>query len=128
MQSNHILVAEDESHLRLVISMVLKQKGFDVTIAKNGLEAFFKVVESYDIFHPVQLLIVDVQMPQLDGLGLIDWLHKEHYEIPVIAISGYGNNDLVAELNCRGCTEYMNKPFVPEEILSRVEKVLSCNN
>lgn len=124
MDSPHILIAEDEKHLRVVLSMLLKQEGFDVSEAADGLEAFFKVVDSYDISRPIQLVILDIQMPQLDGLELMDWLREEHYDIPVIAISGYGNNDLVAELTCRGCTEYIDKPFVAEEILNRIEKVL----
>ena len=44
----------------------------------------------------------------------------------IIVISGYGNNELVAELTCRGCTEYLDKPFNLQEMLARVEKVLAA--
>ena len=126
MSGKHILIAEDEQHLRHVMCLLLRQAGFQVSIAEDGIEAFCKIVECNDSANPVHLVITDIFMPKIDGLQLIDWLHDEEFDIPVIAISGYGNNDLMADLHCRGCTEYLDKPFIPEEMLDRVEKVLTA--
>lgn len=125
MNHEHLLVVEDEKNLRIVISMLLKQKGYKVTEASNGLDALHKLVELHNYSdNPIQLIVLDIQMPELNGLEMIDWLKNEGFNIPVVAISGYGNNDLIAELNCRGCLDYLNKPFVPEQILSKIDKIL----
>ncbi len=127
MNEKHILIAEDEHHLRLVMCLLLRQAGYQVTIAEDGVEAFCKIVECSESNNPVHLVITDIIMPKIDGLELIDWLHAEKFDIPVIAISGYGNNRLLADLRCRGCIEYLDKPFILEEMLDRIDKVLEVH-
>ena len=126
MDGKHILIAEDEHHLRLVMCLLLRRAGYQVSIAEDGVEAFCKILEYSESNNPVHLVITDIFMPKIDGLELIDWLQAEQLDIPVIAISGYGNNRLLADLRCRGCTEYLDKPFIPEEMLDTIDKVLEA--
>lgn len=126
MSDKHILIVDDEPHLRVVMCLLLRQAGFQVSVAEDGVDAFCKIVECGGDSNPVHLIITDVFMPKVDGLELIDWVQHEQLGIPVIAISGYGNNDLIEDLRHRGCTEYLDKPFIPEDMLNRVEKVLAA--
>ncbi|MEW6500184.1 MAG: response regulator [Thermodesulfobacteriota bacterium] len=122
MIAPRILIAEDEKHIRLALSLLLRQQGYEVEMAADGGEAFRRL--SHPDAPPFHLLITDLQMPELDGLELIDRLTARKITIPVIVITGYGNR-LVADMALsRHCAAYLDKPFQPAEILRRVADVL----
>jgi phosphoserine phosphatase RsbU/P len=127
MAAVHVLIAEDEKHVRLTLGLTLRQAGYRVTMAENGLEAFGIIGECAGGPGRVDLLITDIQMPQLDGLALMDRLRENGIQVPMVGITGLGDRQLSAELQRRGCREYLGKPFTPGEVLSRVEKVLEQN-
>lgn len=124
---SHILIADDEKHIRLALDLVLRQAGFQVSVAIDGLEAFETVVRHAGGNNPVTLIITDIFMPRIDGLEFLDLLNERGFAIPVIVITGYGNSELILRLRTRGFAGYLDKPFAPEEILSRVAKVLEEN-
>ncbi|MDA8164857.1 MAG: SpoIIE family protein phosphatase [Desulfobacteraceae bacterium] len=124
MNPTHILIAEDEKHARLTLSLTLRQAGYRISVAGNGREALEAITASTRGPEPVELLISDIQMPDLDGLGLMDGLRQRGIAIPVIGISGFGDKNLLMELLRRGCRDYLDKPFTPEEVVARVAKVL----
>jgi CheY-like chemotaxis protein len=124
---SHILIADDEKHTRLALDLVLRQAGFQVSVATDGHEAFETVIRQAGGKNPVTLIITDVFMPRIDGLKLLELLNNQGFAIPVIVITGYGNSELILKLRSRGFAGYLDKPFVPEEILSRVSKVLEEN-
>jgi CheY-like chemotaxis protein len=119
-KNKHVLVADDEKHTRLAISLVLRKSGFKVSVADNGLDALARVQgqESFD------LLVVDVQMPGLTGPELIGELEKINLELPILMISGYRDSEVLSGLLMKGCVDYLEKPFEPEQFMSSVEKVL----
>ena len=123
MTSLHILIAEDEKHTRLALNLVLRQAGFSVILAINGLDAYEKI-QQQPANHPISLIITDFKMPELDGLGLIDKLQRAGIPIPIMVITGYGDPELLRQLHKRGCASYIDKPFIPTEVLSRVASVL----
>jgi sigma-B regulation protein RsbU (phosphoserine phosphatase) len=124
MAPSHILIIEDEKHARLTLSLALRQAGYRISLAGNGKEALEMIEASVRKPEPLDLLISDIQMPELDGLEMIDRLQEQGISIPVIGISGFGDKELVVELLRRGCRDYLDKPFTPEEVVARVEKVL----
>ena len=69
---------------------------------------------------PIDLLILDIQMPGVTGMELLDDLNRLRIEIPVFVITGYGDKAMVVELLRRGCREYLDKPFEDQEFLCRV--------
>lgn len=128
MKNVHILIAEDEKHTRLALRLVLRQAGFNVLETCNGSEAFTKITNHPLATCPINLIITDIKMPSLDGLGLIDKLRESKITIPIMVITGYGDNNLMRRLQKRGCAAYIDKPFIPEEVLSRVRTVLHQQN
>lgn len=125
MAGEHILVAEDEKHARLSLALILRQSGFRVTVAEDGLDALGKIEEAAQGMSPVELLLTDIQMPRLTGLELLERLRQQGIELPVVGITGFGDKELVVELLRRGCGEYLDKPFTPEEVVNRVAQVLA---
>jgi len=123
MTSPRILIAEDEKHTRLALHLVLRQAGFSVILASNGLDAFEKIRQQ-PASHPISLIITDLKMPELDGLALIDKLHGAGIPIPIMVITGYGDKELRRQLHKRGCASYIDKPFIPAEVLARIANVL----
>jgi FixJ family two-component response regulator len=124
MSDVHILIAEDEKHVRHSMGLALRMAGYQVTMAEDGQEALDRLLELAAGSAPVDMLITDIQMPRLDGLLLLDNLKDKGIAIPVVGITGFGDKELVVELLRRGCRDFLDKPFAPGDILSLVEKVL----
>ena len=114
-----ILVVEDDTEVRSMLKDYLTFLGYDTDIAADGLEGLNKIKETnYD------LVITDIAMPYVSGIGIISILKKDHPNIPVIAITGYGYHaeELAQEKNA---DFIMGKPFDVQELKEAVEKLLS---
>ncbi len=122
----HILVAEDEAHTRLSLSVLLKRAGYRVTSVSDGtkaLELMMKSAEGGADF--IDLLMTDMQMPELGGLELLRSLKAKGIRTPVLAFTGFGDKEMVVELLREGCEDYIDKPFGEDDLLKRIEKLFS---
>jgi serine phosphatase RsbU (regulator of sigma subunit) len=124
IEKKHIFLVEDELHLRLTLSLILRKAGFRVTAAEDGSKALKLLQELKIRSEKVDMLVTDIQVPGLTGIQIIDGIKKMDLEIPCLVITGYGSKDTVIELMRKGCSEYLDKPFEPEEFLKRVNIVL----
>ncbi len=124
MDKKHILIAEDEYHNRMTLSLILKMSGYEVTEAENGLIALKKLEEMQKQGRLPDLLITDIQMPEITGMELIDRLRESNIRVPVLVMTGYGDKETVIELMRKGCSEYIDKPFGPDEMSERIRRVL----
>ncbi len=115
-----ILVAENNIKFQGVMRLILERHGFEVMVCSDGIEAK-KAIDQ----NPVDLIISDYMMPNMDGLQLLKALKKEGKDIPFILITGYGSIDSTMEAIKLGTTEYLTKPFDPEEIVLAVQKALN---
>jgi DNA-binding NtrC family response regulator len=115
-----ILVADDDRIQLSILKRKLQKHGFEVITCKDGREAKEEVERN-----PVDLVIADYMMPNMDGLELLDALRKDGVEIPFIIITAYGDIDSMMEAFKLGVTEYLNKPFDPDELVITVQKALN---
>lgn len=120
----HILFADDEEETRKSFTTMLEMTGYQVTGAANGKEALDKIVASLESDAKVDLLITDIRMEGMSGIELMDELAKRKISVPTLAITGYGDKQLIVELMRRGCLEYIDKPFEATELLDRVAAIL----
>ena len=120
-----ILVAEDEPHCRFGISVALRGAGYEVIEASDGDEALAAVLRSKGEQKPLDLLILDIQMPRLDGFGVLDELAKREIAIPTLIITGHGDRQTLVDLLRRGCADYVDKPFAPDELLDAVKRAIN---
>ncbi|DAB31956.1 MAG TPA: DNA-binding response regulator [Sulfurospirillum sp. UBA11407] len=114
-----ILVLEDNETLALGICHVLKTAGYAVDILSDGVEG--KQVLEYE---PYDLLVLDLGLPNLDGIDLLQSLRKEQSKIPVLIISARDKLDQKILGFESGADDYLCKPFALEEVVVRVNALL----
>jgi CheY-like chemotaxis protein len=119
-----ILLAEDEEGVRELISHILTQQGFKVLEASNGHEALEVCRQHHSELH---LLITDLIMPRMSGRELADQITALRPEVAVLFISGYTDDALVRRGETFGRTGFLQKPFVPSELLQKVRQLLDAN-
>jgi DNA-binding NtrC family response regulator len=124
MKIKRILVVEDEEQTRRSLTIVLEEAGYRVDDAKNGLEALKKFFALENGASSIDLILSDIVMPGMSGLELIDEVRKERLTLPIVVITGYRDNKMTAQLQQRGCLDYIDKPFEPHELVERVARVL----
>ena len=115
----NILVVDDDMSVRTTFSSVLRQEGYRVTAVKNGYEAIKAIdEESFD------LALVDLGMPGMDGIEVLEKIKTRRPQTRVIIFTGYGSITTAVEAMRKGATDYLNKPFSPEELKAGVKKAL----
>lgn len=118
MMNRRILIAEDDKDIVELLRLYLENEGYEVIAAKNGLEALEQIKEKQ-----VDLALVDIMMPQMNGYELIKEMRKTH-RIPMIILSAKdADSDKIIGLNI-GADDYVAKPFNPLEILARINSNL----
>ena len=124
MFKKHILVADDEQNTLLTMQFILEVADYRVTTVENGQEALDKILRYKNTENSIDLLITDIQMPGLTGLELMGELHRLKVDMPLLAITGYGNRELTVELMNRGCDKCLDKPIDEEELVKSVAALL----
>lgn len=117
--SRKVLVADDEAHILHVVSMKLRNAGFEVLTAVDGEEALDLCTSEKP-----DLLITDYQMPYLTGLELCKKLRDSGREIPALLLTARGFDIEAAEMTDAGIAAVLAKPFSPREVLARVTELL----
>lgn len=120
-QSPYILVAEDEVGQAEILKYNLEQAGFIVGVATNGQAACDMVEEKTP-----DLLILDWMMPEMSGIKVMRWLksHDETKNLPVIMLTARGEEDDKLHSFDVGVDDYVVKPYLPSELIARVQAVL----
>jgi len=114
----HVLVVEDDQDIAFAVREYLLSQGYQVSVAENGQVALEVVAES-----DIDLAIVDVMMPVMDGITFVMNVRKSH-DFPVIMLSAKSEEtDKILGLNM-GADDYVTKPFRPLELLARVNSQL----
>lgn len=115
-----ILVVDDDKQVRGYLSKVLSEVGgFSIDVAETAEEAHKKIqAATYD------LVLVDLKLPDMDGLQLITEIVTFKPEILTVLITGHASIDSAVEAMKRGASDYLTKPFDLEEMLARLRKVL----
>lgn len=117
-----ILLVEDEENLHEALKLNLELEGYEVTSAFTGSEALQKVQDEY-----FDLLILDVMLPELDGIAVTETIRVQNNEVPILILSAKNaSSDRVLGLK-KGADDYLTKPFNLEELLLRVQKLIDKN-
>lgn len=122
--SRNILIADDSVFFRTKLSAILIEAGHQVTFASDGREVIAKLKENPS---GVDILILDLQMPHIDGFGVLEWMKENGCagKFPVLAVTGvYEPNDVLERLKALGAKGLMTKGFTPEQVIHRINRIL----
>jgi two-component system cell cycle response regulator DivK len=116
-----ILVVDDFDDTRLLLRTWLQKKGFHVVEAENGNRA----VAAAESNRP-DLIIMDVEMPELDGLSATRKIRKlkNFAAVPIVAVSAYGADQYRDHALAAGCDEYVSTPFEPDELEKLIRSLI----
>jgi CheY-like chemotaxis protein len=118
-----ILLVDDDEQLRTMLFKVLSRAGYEVRLARDGIEA----TRSY-CGQPADLIITDLIMPEKEGLEMIREIRRDHPQARIIAMSGggrTGNINCLEVARALGAQSVLEKPFSHQEVLEAVRKVLA---
>ncbi len=115
-----ILVVDDDDSIRRYIAKLLGQSGYDVETASNGKDA----VNFLRTGDEVSLVILDILMPEMDGLETLNEIRKLAGDVPVLMLSALGQTNIIVKAMKAGATDYLVKPFEEEELELAITKSL----
>lgn len=116
---NKVLIVDDEANIRLVLSAMLKKEGYGVATAADGLEAL-QILKAGRI----DVVITDLKMPNLDGMGLLNCIMEKYPGLPVIIITAHGAVKTAVEAIKKGAQDYIEKPFESDDLKSVIFKAI----
>jgi DNA-binding NtrC family response regulator len=116
---NKILIVDDELNMRLVLQAMLKKEGYAVTTASNGMEAL-KILK----VDQMDIVVTDLKMPKLDGMGLLGEIIRDYPSIPVIIITAHGTIATAVDALKKGAFDYITKPFEQDELKQVIQKAV----
>ena len=124
----NVLIVDDSTPMRAVIKKVVKASGFNlgrIFEASNGKEALDLLEREW-----LDLVLTDYNMPEMDGLELLDEMKKNEslMSIPVVVITTEGSKQRVEEFLDKGALAYIKKPFSPEEIKHKLNRIMGENS
>ncbi len=106
MTKAHVLVVDDEPSARTGLEKLLRQEGYDVTLAEDGTTALVKAAE-----RPPDVVITDLRMPKMDGVELLRRLHDQDSHLPVIVVTAFGEVASAVAAIREGAEDYLTKPI-----------------
>jgi len=117
-----ILILDDEPDMAENLERILQSSGYETTVETESPKAL-DIVER----EQPDLILTDLRMPGMDGMSFLEEIKTREWEIPVMILTAYASVDSAVEAMKKGAIDYLAKPFVPEELLLKVEKTLDWN-
>src|SRR6202171_6748222 len=115
-----ILVVDDDGASRALMAQILAEDGHGVVACSDGAEA----VERRDRDGEFDVVVSDIRMVDVDGLEVLDWVHKHAAETPVLLVTAFGNVDGAVDAIRRGAYDYISKPYDVNTIKLVVDRAL----
>ena len=115
-----ILIAEDSEINFILLKKNLESSGASILWAKDG-QQMVDIVESQD---DIDLVLLDISMPKIDGFTATKMLRSAGYKTPIIVQSSFISNDEIDLVFEAGCNDYISKPFLKDELISKISALL----
>lgn len=121
MKKAFILICDDEGGIRESLKLIL-ETDYDLDFVTHGKQAV-----EYLKKHEPDLIIMDVKMPQMNGLDALKQIRRIRRRVPILMITGYESSDVAAQAIRLGANDYLTKPFEREKVWSKVEALLKLS-
>jgi DNA-binding NtrC family response regulator len=113
----HVLLVDDEEQFLATGKVLLEKRGIDVSTCANGSDAL-QVVNQ----HPIDVVVLDIKMPGINGLDVLASIKRNHPEVEVILLSGHATFESAAKGLKLGAFDFITKPSRISEIIAKVEQ------
>src|SRR5437899_1351752 len=121
MSKGSILVVDDESEIREGLELLLRGEGYGVSSAETGVSGLEKLEQ-----HPYDLLLLDVSLPDRNGLDMLKEIRRRDPDLSVVLITAYGSIDMARAAFKNGAMDYITKPWSNEELLAQVAQAVEA--
>lgn len=119
----NILIAEDDKNFGYLLKSELKENGYTVELAGDGVEAVMKYIDGkYDF------VVLDIKMPNLDGINALRIIKKLNPDVPAVTYSGNAGSGEIAEAVKAGAIRCLTKPFEINQLKDEIKKYFSRHN
>ncbi|UCF97421.1 MAG: sigma-54-dependent Fis family transcriptional regulator [Spirochaetaceae bacterium] len=119
-----ILVVDDEQNMRNALSILLEKHNYAVCTACDGREA----IATIDGGEVVDLIITDLKMPNVDGIGVLKYLTEKKHKIPLVLITAFGSIEAAVEAMKMGAADFITKPFNKDVICHVIDRIFQMEN
>ncbi|MCE5267104.1 MAG: PAS domain S-box protein [Planctomycetaceae bacterium] len=123
--SGRLLLAEDDPSIQRIVSLLLGKMGLEVTVAETGRIACEKADLSKTAGRPYDLILMDMQMPQMDGYEATRWLRRHDWQGPIVALTAHAMVGDREKCLAAGCNDYIPKPMIITELRGLLAPYLS---
>jgi len=122
-KQSRVLIVDDEASVRRQLSVGLLQSGFEVDDCEDGLSALHKIEAAHKNQTPYHYIITDIRLPDIVGLKLLQVIKSKYPELPVVVISGYGDEQTQEDVKGSLGNAYLDKPFDLEELEATLKRI-----
>ena len=120
MNKGRVLIVDDEEIVRLSCRRILVPEGYEVKSAGSAVEGLAMLADG-----PVDVVLTDLKMPDTDGIEVLKRVKEEWPDTEVIMITGYQTINTAVQAIKLGAFDYIEKPFVPNDIIEAIEKAIT---
>lgn len=118
-----VLIVEDSSTMRKIISRSLRQAGLAVDVVYEAADGFEGLLE-VSAGNRIDVILSDINMPNMDGLDFVTAVRERGYKMPIVMLTTEGGDDMINEALRRGACASIKKPFTPEQLKGCLEGYL----
>jgi PAS domain S-box-containing protein len=122
MKKKHILIADDEADIALILKLQLEDAGYATDRARDGREAVELLRRK-----PYDLMLLDIKMPRLDGLQVLEEIKEQLQETAVVMMTAHGSEEIAVEAMKKGAIDYIAKPFSTDSLQKAVARALELS-
>jgi GAF domain-containing protein/DNA-binding NarL/FixJ family response regulator len=120
MAGEKILIIEDERDIATMIDTLMQESGYQTVVAYNGVKGL-----ELALHERPDLILLDMRLPQMDGMQILYKLHEHQTSIPVVMVTAWGSEELAIQALRMGVKDYVKKPFDPQDLLDVAERALA---
>lgn len=124
---SRILVVDDDPVLRAMLEAAFQESGHEIILAENGARAMDTLLGLKSRDELPDVVVTDIQMPEMSGLELLERMGERSIQVPAIAMTAVGDKEMVVKLLRLGVEEFVDKPFVMKDMQDRVSEILRRN-
>ena len=117
-----VLIVDDEAALRRQLMVGLSQHGYEVDECEEGLSALTKIKAAEAKQKPFSCVILDVRLPDIDGIKILSVIRAAYADLPVVVITGFGTRDMMDAVQNQGGSVYLDKPFGMDTLVSLLDR------